>query len=67
MSTTKYGVWKIRYTQNIRNTFEDWVRCQGEPFLFDSEGEAEEFMYKEQQKSCNSQTDFEVRKFRVSE
>lgn len=66
MSTTKYGVWKTRYTQNIRNTFEDWVRRQGEPFLFDSEKEAEEFMHKEQQKSCNSQTDFEVRLFGVS-
>ena len=43
----KYGIWKIRYTQNVANTFEDWVRQDGAPVLFFTEYAALEYKHSE--------------------
>ena len=39
----KYGIWKTRYTQNVANTFEDWVRQDGAPVSFFTEYAASVF------------------------
>ena len=62
----KYGIWKIRYTQNVANTFEDWVRHDGAPVLFFTEYAALEYKHSEEMKCCNDNTEFEVREIEVS-
>lgn len=64
---TKYGIWKTRYTQNVANTFENWVRLNGAPLLFSTEMSALEAKHAEEMKHSNDYTDFEVREVEVSE
>ncbi len=62
----KYGIWKTRYTQNVANTFEDWVRQDGAPVSFFTEYAALEYKHSEEMKCCSDNTEFEVREIEVS-
>ena len=61
----KFGIWKIRYTQNVAAIFEDWVRQNGKPVLFSTEYAALEFMHSEDMKHNDGYTEFEVRETEV--
>lgn len=63
----KYGIWKTRYTQNVANTFEDWVRQNGAPVFFHTEFAALKYMHTEDMKNDDEFTEFEVRKIEVPE
>ena len=62
----KYGIWKTRYTQNVANTFEDWVRQDGATVLFFTEYAALEYKHSEEMKCCSNNTEVEVREIEVS-
>lgn len=63
----KYGIWKVRYTQNIKNTFEGWVRSHSAPVLFDSEIGALEYKHDLEMKTLDRNTEFRVRRYKMDE
>ena len=67
MPMQKFGIWKTRYTQNIKNTFEDWVRLHSAPVLFDTEMGALEYKHHLEMITLDKNTKFRVRRFRLNE
>lgn len=59
----KYGIWKIRYTQNAANTFEDWVRSERAPVLFATEIGALEYKRHLEMITLDKNTEFTVRRY----
>ena len=63
----KFGIWKVRYTQNIKNTFEGWVRLHSAPVLFDTEMGALEYKHNLEMITLDRNTEFRVRRYRQNE
>jgi hypothetical protein len=61
----KYGIWRIRYTENVTGIYADWVRQDGAPVLFCSEYAAYVFKHSEEMKCSDNSTEYEVRKIEV--
>ena len=59
----RFGIWKTRYTQNIKNTYEDWVRLKHAPVLFDTEMGALEYKHDLELKTLDINTEYEVRRY----
>ena len=67
MPMQKFGIWKTRYTQNIKNIFEDWVRSHSAPILFDTEMGALEYKHGLEMKTLDHNTEFRVRRYKMNE
>lgn len=64
---TRFGIWKTRYTQNVKNTYEDWVRYKRAPVLFATEMGALEYKHHMEMITLDKNTEYRVRRFEVNE
>ena len=64
---TRFGIWKTRYTQNVKNTYEDWVCSKRAPVLFATEMGALEYKHHMEMITLDKNTEYRVRRFEVNE